>query len=63
MAKLDHKGALVDGGGADERKRKYNSLSAGGADITPEEMEAYRRKKLLSEDPMLKFMSQKDSDL
>lgn len=28
--------------GRDDRKRGYNSLAAGDADVTPEEMEAYR---------------------
>ena len=36
---------------ADERKRGYNSVS-GGAEVTPEEMEAYRLKKARGEDPL-----------
>lgn len=36
---------------SDERKRGYTSVS-GGAEITPEEMEAYRLKKARGEDPL-----------
>ncbi|KAK9835182.1 hypothetical protein WJX81_004076 [Elliptochloris bilobata] len=36
---------------ADERKRAYNSVS-GGAEVTAEEMEAYRLKKARMEDPL-----------
>jgi len=45
----------------DERKRGYNSLAANdNSDMTAEEMEAYRMKKMRADDPMLKF---KDQDL
>eukprot|EP00538_Stauroneis_constricta_P011417 CAMPEP_0119548946 /NCGR_PEP_ID=MMETSP1352-20130426/2749_1 /TAXON_ID=265584 /ORGANISM="Stauroneis constricta, Strain CCMP1120" /LENGTH=656 /DNA_ID=CAMNT_0007594359 /DNA_START=43 /DNA_END=2010 /DNA_ORIENTATION=- len=40
-----------DDDGDDDRKRKYNSLGA-DADVTAEEMEAYRMKKGRSDDPM-----------
>jgi hypothetical protein len=40
-----------------QKKRGYNSMST--ADVTPEEMEAYRRIKVQREDPMAKFL---DSD-
>lgn len=40
---------------ADEHKRKYNSLSADGLDVTAEDMEAYRMKKGRTEDPMAKL--------
>jgi pre-mRNA-processing factor SLU7 len=42
---------------ADEKKRGYHSLSANKADVTPEEMEAYRMKRIRADDPMLKFKS------
>jgi pre-mRNA-processing factor SLU7 len=41
------------GGGADERKRRYNSLAADAeAEVTAEDMEAYRLKRGRAEDPM-----------
>ena len=37
----------------DERKRPYNSMKANGiGEPTPEEMEAYMRKKQAPDDPM-----------
>ena len=39
-----------------KRKAAYNSMSADGVDITPEEMEAYRRVKAKREDPMAALM-------
>lgn len=37
----------------DERKRAYNSMSGmGSTEVTQEEMEAYRRRKTMMEDPM-----------
>jgi pre-mRNA-processing factor SLU7 len=38
---------------ADDRKRGYNSMST--IDVTPEDMEAYRLKRLKREDPMAAF--------
>ena len=48
----------------DERKRGYNSLRGEGEgnDMTPEEMEAYRMKKMRADDPMLKFKDLGDDD-
>ncbi|UPR00277.1 pre-mRNA-processing factor SLU7 [Chloropicon primus] len=41
---------------SDDRKRGYNSLRGeSGLDMTPEEMEAYRMKKMRPDDPMLSF--------
>jgi len=42
----------------DERKRKYNSQVGSNTEVTEEMMEAYRKTKLLSEDPMLRFPKQ-----
>ncbi|KAJ8902496.1 hypothetical protein NDN08_006899 [Rhodosorus marinus] len=42
----------------DERKRGYNSLSGGNVDVTEEEMEAYRRRRIRSDDPMAEFISE-----
>jgi len=41
-----------------ERKRQYNSITGSNTEVTPEEMEAYRKTKLLREDPMLQFKHQ-----
>ena len=41
--------------GGDDKKRKYNSLSADGIDVTEEEMEAFRLRKERSDDPMAKL--------
>jgi len=38
----------------DDRKRKYNSMKS--AEVTDEEMEAYKMKKIRSDDPMANFM-------
>lgn len=43
-----------DKGDGDERKRRYNSM-AGTQEVTEEEMEAYRRRKAMIEDPMRNF--------
>src|SRR5690606_7454936 len=43
----------------DERKRKYNSRSKDTYEVTEEEMEAYRQKKIRSEDPMRAFLTGK----
>ena len=50
MKKLDEreKAALE----ADGSKRKYNSLDAASENVTAEEMEAFRLKKLRADDPM-----------
>ncbi len=40
----------------DERKRPYNSMYT-DVEPTEEEMEAFRRKKLRSDDPMAQFLS------
>ncbi len=37
----------------DDRKRKYNSME--GAEVTKEDMEAYRMEKRHADDPMAKF--------
>jgi len=42
----------------DERKRKYNSMTRSNTEVTPEEMEAYHKTKLLREDPILQFKHQ-----
>ena len=39
---------------ANERKRRYNSISSSGEGLTEEEMEAYRLIKARAEDPMAK---------
>ena len=39
----------------DDRKRKYNSISSDGMDVTEEEMEAFRLRKERSDDPMAKL--------
>jgi len=39
----------------DDKKRKYNSFQT--TEVTPEEMEAYRRTKASKDDPMAKFLS------
>jgi hypothetical protein len=44
-----------------KKKRAYNSMST--ADVTPEEMEAYRRIKVQREDPMAKFLSNNSEEL
>jgi len=44
--------------GDDKRKRKYNSLDS-EADVTAEEMEAYRMRKGRGDDPMAKISSDK----
>lgn len=41
--------------GGDDKKRKYNSISADGIDVTEEEMEAFRLRKERSDDPMAKL--------
>ncbi|XP_066922401.1 pre-mRNA-splicing factor SLU7-like [Clytia hemisphaerica] len=43
----------------DERKRGYNSLNLNNAEPTVEEMEAYRMKRSLQDDPMAQFMKKK----
>lgn len=43
---------------ATDSKRKYNSL-AGGENVTPEEMEAWRMKKSRADDPMTAMEAQK----
>lgn len=45
----------------DDRKRKYNSL-AGGEEVTPEEMEAYRMTRSRADDPMAKLLTTADDD-
>ncbi|BDA42492.1 Pre-mRNA-splicing factor SLU7 [Coccomyxa sp. Obi] len=40
----------------DDRKRKYNSF-AGGEEVTPEEMEAYRMTRARADDPMAKLLT------
>jgi hypothetical protein len=45
----------------DERKRKFNSFAADAAQLTPEQIEAYRRKRILREDPVAKF-ADKDAE-
>lgn len=42
----------------DERKRQYNSLSGDSYEVTEEEMEAYRMKKVKFDDPMRNFFDQ-----
>jgi len=42
----------------DERKRKYNSLASD--DVTAEEMEAYRIKKVRADDPMANYVDEED---
>ena len=49
-------------GSSDEKKRGYNSLSANQVDVTPEEMEAYRLKRIRADDPMLQFKSLEDEE-
>lgn len=44
---------------ADDRKRKYNSMSGASDQVTAEELEAYRLKRANAEDPMANF---KDDD-
>ena len=47
---------------ADDKKRKYNSMTS--YEVTPEEMEAYRMKKTNDfNDPMAKFMGGDDEEL
>ncbi|PSC70199.1 Pre-mRNA-splicing factor SLU7 [Micractinium conductrix] len=43
----------------DDRKRGYNSLAADDAEVTPEEMEAYRLKKSRGMDDPLSFINKK----
>jgi hypothetical protein len=47
--------AVASGGGAHVKKRGYNSMTT--AEVTREEMEAYRRIKVQREDPMAKYLS------
>jgi pre-mRNA-processing factor SLU7 len=44
----------------DERKRKYNSLSAGTYEVSAEDMEAYKMSKARADDPMAKFVDEDD---
>lgn len=53
--------AAADKAETDERKRKYNSL-AGGEEVTPEEMEAYRMTRMRADDPMAKMLTTADDD-
>ncbi len=52
----------------DRKRARYNSSFANEAtsstsqEVTPEQMEAYKRKRLLREDPMSQFASKKDED-
>lgn len=46
----------------DERERKYNSVGADAYDVTEEEMEAYRMTRIRKDDPMAKFLENKDGD-
>ncbi|KAJ1446572.1 Pre-mRNA splicing Prp18-interacting factor-domain-containing protein [Pelagophyceae sp. CCMP2097] len=51
---------LKKAGKDDDRKRKYNSSES--TEVTPEDMEAYRRSKINSNDPMAKFMQQQQDE-
>ena len=44
----------------DERKRKYNSISSDGMDVTEEEMEAFRLRKGRADDPMAKLANSEE---
>jgi hypothetical protein len=46
------------GGGSQVKKRGYNSMTT--AEVTREEMEAYRRIKVQREDPMAKYLSSEE---
>mmetsp|Transcript_8679 Transcript_8679/g.22403 ORF Transcript_8679/g.22403 Transcript_8679/m.22403 type:complete len:551 (+) Transcript_8679:68-1720(+) len=61
---LDEKEKGKDGiDEADDKKRRYNSLSgSNNVDLTPEEMEAYKMKKVRHDDPMLKFLQSQDAE-
>jgi pre-mRNA-processing factor SLU7 len=52
---LEREDARLRDSDSDERKRKYNSFSA-DIDVTEEDLEAYRRKRVRHEDPMADFL-------
>ena len=58
-SRLAHRGGDAS---EEEKKRGYHSLSANKADVTPEEMEAYRMKRIRADDPMLKFKSLEEEE-
>ncbi len=46
---------------ADGSKRKFNSVDSAGEIVTPEEMEAFRLKKLRTDDPMAQIPASGDA--
>jgi pre-mRNA-processing factor SLU7 len=44
------------------KKRKYHSFSAGSSEITDEQLEAYKLKRIHREDPMKDFLTEEDGN-
>jgi pre-mRNA-processing factor SLU7 len=47
---------VVAAAGEDDRRRPYNSMAGGYQELTPEEIEAYKRTRATREDPMRDFL-------